>query len=171
MSGYAFDYSMSNNAIFAYDRGLMPASKITAAALRAHGITTPVQVVKYLIGKGRLRSEEWHHSSKFYNEVEFYDLDSIREQLKSIDIEEAAREMKTPSGQKHLVRLQWIDWEGSRNHPKAHEKEGVAVRTEKWFHLQNGHKKKRDGQYVKVLEIFDQVPAEYQDFFDGIKTC
>lgn len=52
-------YSMSNRAVRAYDRGLLPASKIK-------------QVPNELI-REYCSSEEWHHTSCKYNITEFYD--------------------------------------------------------------------------------------------------
>jgi hypothetical protein len=63
MAGY-YNFSMSNNAVDAYDRGLIPASKIK-------GI--PAELIKEYCA-----SEEWHHSSKEYNRVDFYDPRKVR---------------------------------------------------------------------------------------------
>ena len=58
MAGYQSDYSMSNNAIEAYDNGLLPASKIK-------GVPAPLIAA-------HCRYEEWHHSSSKFNKVKFY---------------------------------------------------------------------------------------------------
>ena len=80
MAGY-YGYSKSNNAIDAEERGLVVASKITKAWLQAHGITETVKTVKYMISKGFLSATEWNHTSKFYNETDYYDGEDLREQL------------------------------------------------------------------------------------------
>ena len=64
MSGYSPDFSMSNNAIAAYDNGLRPASKIPGV---------PAVLVKKFC-----RPDEWHHSSKAYNRVNFYNPAEVR---------------------------------------------------------------------------------------------
>lgn len=64
MAGY-HGHGMSNNAIDAYARGLVPASKIK-------GI--PVDLIDRFCGP-----DEWHHSSKFYNVVNFYDAKAVVE--------------------------------------------------------------------------------------------
>ena len=66
MTGY-HNYSMSNNAVDAYDKGLLPASKIK-------GI--PASLIKKYCS-----SEEWHHCSKKYNRVEFYDPRLVRKKF------------------------------------------------------------------------------------------
>lgn len=72
MAGYADDFSMSNNAIDAYDRGLRPRSKWTKAdildALPANA-RTYLQLDEYPLEFLReyfLEVEEWHHTSKHY---------------------------------------------------------------------------------------------------------
>ena len=77
MAGYADDFSMSNNAIDAYDRGLRPRSKWGKAdilnALPADA-RTYLQLDKYPLEFLReyfLEVEEWHHTSKHYNRTDF----------------------------------------------------------------------------------------------------
>ena len=64
MAGYS-GISMSNNAVEAYNRGLLTASKIRK--------NLPADlIVKYC------RSEEWHHASPHFNEVSFYNPDYVK---------------------------------------------------------------------------------------------
>lgn len=77
MAGYADDWSMSNNAIDAYDRGLRPRSKWTKAdildALPADA-RAYLQLDEYPLEFLReyfLVAEEWHHTSKHYNRTDF----------------------------------------------------------------------------------------------------
>lgn len=59
MAGY-YGYSMSNNAVDAYENGRFPASKI--------GRGIPVKLIREHCGEG-----EYHHTSKHYNVTYFYD--------------------------------------------------------------------------------------------------
>ena len=77
MAGYANDFSMSNNAIDAYDRGLRPRSKWSKADILN---ALPANARAYLQLDGYpleflreyfLVAEEWHHTSKLYNKTEF----------------------------------------------------------------------------------------------------
>lgn len=77
MAGYADDFSMSNNAIDAYDRGLRPRSKWSKAdildALSAEA-RTYLKLDEYPLEFLReyfLEVEEWHHTSKHYNRTDF----------------------------------------------------------------------------------------------------
>ncbi len=62
---------MSNRAVAAYDRGLMPAGKI-AQALRSEGFRVNGAWVKE-----NFTAREWHHTSSKFNETEFFDLDQV----------------------------------------------------------------------------------------------
>lgn len=88
MSGY-YGWSMSNNAVSAYENGEMPMSKWTKKAIIEH--------IKEAINEGDIEIQfslnelkklplkalrefcliytSWHHTSKFYNKTDFYSLD------------------------------------------------------------------------------------------------
>lgn len=61
MAGYADDYSMSMNALTAYDDGLVPLSKLP----KIKGVTSAnIRAI--------VPAEEWHHTSARYNRTKFY---------------------------------------------------------------------------------------------------
>ena len=64
MAGYC-DYSMSNNAINAYNEGRMPASRLA----RVMGITAA--------DVREAAPAEWHHTSKEFNCTNFYDCQAV----------------------------------------------------------------------------------------------
>jgi len=74
MAGYN-GYSKSNNAVSAERSGRYPLIKATAvlrAKLKKEGVSlTKKQCKELLLSKG---TDEWHHSSKFYNIVDYYDV-------------------------------------------------------------------------------------------------
>ena len=78
MAGYS-GFSMSNNALEAYERGLAPASKVR----KPKGVTS--KMVKALV-----EPVERHHTSKYYNLTDFYCPDEItlafNEGYKDIDV-------------------------------------------------------------------------------------
>ena len=73
MAGYA-GYSMSNNAVDAYDRGLKPMSKITKDDLPAD---ISVAFFRFLVREGFVGGSEWHHTSKKFNRTDFFDVDDL----------------------------------------------------------------------------------------------
>ena len=60
------------------DAWSVPKSRITAAWLKAHGITEKVRVVKSLIAAGRISPSEWRDGTTERTEqIEYYSADSI----------------------------------------------------------------------------------------------
>lgn len=144
MSGY-YGYSMSNNAMDAYDEGKMPISKWTKKAIlaaaesyfvneahdeQAEQKMTLLRKMKVeTLKKHLLACTEWHHSSKFYNRTDFYalcdlaeisleDMDSWLSAAPSATTEKPVAE--TPLRKKG--KIFYIVWGGTRNHPRATEK-------------------------------------------------
>ncbi len=95
MTGYANDYSMSNNAKQAYSNGSMPISKWNKKMIVEELITQANNASNYLKEsyefiqdvesfknmllkmnlnelKKLLEKDGWHHTSKCYNETNFY---------------------------------------------------------------------------------------------------
>lgn len=65
MAGYDWNAGMSNNAVSAYDAGLLPASK----AAQRFGFRS-AQAVRL-----NFRPREWHHTSKHFRCTDFYDVE------------------------------------------------------------------------------------------------
>jgi len=112
MAGYS-GYSKSNNAIDAEERGLMTASAlakklgVTAALIEEH-----------------CEPEEWHHSSSWYNRVNYYDLDQPSNEtiLKMQRIHKENKAKAKAGGEIHLnCKVKWLEWSGSRNNPRCKE--------------------------------------------------
>jgi hypothetical protein len=109
MAGYN-GFSMSNNATYAYEKGLCPASKIK-------GIPASL-INEYCY------PSEWHHSSKNYNKVNFYDPDDVRKTFNNnpdaiLALQNYKNNMKNSGTVYENSTVQWIRWEGSLKHPKA----------------------------------------------------
>lgn len=120
MSGYS-SYSMSNNAVLAYERGLCPASKIK-------GVPTA------LISEW-CRYEEWHHSSSRYNKVEFFQPEKVRA-IFGLELHEdypanpdavaalAAYKLSRKAAETTVHTgcvVEWIEWTGSIKRPKPND--------------------------------------------------
>jgi|GEM_PF-2558915 len=129
MAGYNWNAGMSNNAVDAYDNGLLPASKIKgipAALIEAH-----------------CRYAEWHHASKAFNKVKFYDEAYVLATFGLIEHEEyktdqqAIEALAKAKAEKKAAKVEtftnciveWIEWVGSLKRPKAYpqREEGCTV--------------------------------------------
>lgn len=112
MSGYN-GFSKSNNAVAAEADGRFPASVV------ARKLGVPAAYVRDRIG-----TSEWHHSSKYFNVVKYYDLAECEEWMDSEEgradflewqAEQKPRQTSTRTG----CRVEWLEWSGTRNHPRA----------------------------------------------------
>jgi hypothetical protein len=145
MSGYQEDFSKSNNAVEAENRGYYPAS-ILAQRL---GVKTKAVL-------SLLHSAEWHHSSKFFNPVAYY---SEEDAIEKLDALKAFQEPKKAEAVFQNCRGSFLIWGGTRNHPKATEaKFSGATVTQKgdWFTIsipgEAPFRKKKD---TRGFEVFD----------------
>ena len=167
MSGY-HNYSMSNNAVLAYENGEKPLSKWTKAAIiealedseaPAEFIVAvkkqPVAAVKTVL----LYCSSWHHTSKQYNKTDFYSVEDIdaenaAEYLRLIEAKaiEAKTNAKTKAEEQPIRALvSYVVWEGTRRHPKAREVEAEGTIIGNWFTADDGTRKRVDGSYFKII--------------------
>ena len=121
-------YSMSKNAADAYDSGEKPRSKWTKAEMlslledinpeileKAKSLSVKELRNIFLISKG------WHHTSKYFNTTDFYAFDFEKaEEMKPEDMPEHTKEAK-PAHKRYLGQFRYTVWDGTRNHPKAHD--------------------------------------------------
>lgn len=130
MSGYC-GYSMSNNAVNAYDNGEKPFSKWTKTeiieALSDYPIVEvlkkiPAKAVKQLC----LVKTSWHHTSCKYNKTDFYSIDdwAVSQMSKAtIDLFVNAHCDAVKSQNKRFKgTLEYLEWVGSKRHPRPIQK-------------------------------------------------
>ena len=167
MSGYS-GWSMSNNAVDAYSNGEKPLSKWSKAdvfeAIEEQEIELkcsieklmqlPVKVLKEVC----LTYSSWHHTSNHYNKTDFYSLDTERiENLTDEKIDELLSDYKKnkktetkPSEEKW--ECSFLEWSGSRKHPKATEVIEEGIVKGNWFYRSNGSKKKTTANGFKFIK-------------------
>lgn len=159
MAGYR-GYSMSNNAVTAYENGEKPISKWTKTAilgaLRADGLSEHDLAVlsKYPVGALKERvlvRSSWHHTSSRYNRTDFYSVSMDRaEELASRPYVRPAKTVREPVRERWLA--EWAEWGGTRKHPKIIGwvvEEGYLENG--WFYYKGG-KKKASGNYFRLKE-------------------
>lgn len=79
MAGYDYGRWKSNNAVFAENCGKFPLSKIRASMLTDYEIKFTLEEAKILAKIGEWEPSEWHHTSKMFNETNYYSLDALWE--------------------------------------------------------------------------------------------
>lgn len=134
MAGYN-GYSMSNNAVDAYENGEMPFSKWTKVALleKYKELCEEESIKCYDLSKvnakvlkdALLRCSSWHHTSSMFNQTDFYSISSMAcsnltdEVVAKLVDEKPIKEEKNSSIEKWEV--EYLVWGGSKKHPKATE--------------------------------------------------
>lgn len=135
-SGYS-GYSMSNRACEAYESGEKPLSKWTktdmfeaiAEYIEENNVTFTMSTLKKapksVITDLVLRKSSWHHTSSYCNETDFFSVDyDLLEQLTDEKITDAITAHKVTGKEKPLEKkykgsFTYLEWSGTRNHPKA----------------------------------------------------
>ena len=159
MAGYS-GFSMSNNAVDAYENGEKPLSKWKKSdiveAVESYRqenellfsmelfkkIPLPVMKEKFLYKKS------YHHTSSHYNRTDFYTIDDVElDELSDDRIESIICEGKNASKAENIPTEEtwectFLEWSGTRKHPKATEITEVGVIRGDWFYRKDGSKKK-----------------------------
>ena len=144
-SGY-MGYSMSNRAAAAYMDGEKPRSNWTKAEIISavekyaseNEVHFSVSMLKKLkVEKMRsvlLYRSSWHHTSSYCNRTEFYSididrLDNLTDGEISSAIESDKKKEQKQQTKRYLADVHYLEWYGTRKHPKAeeHRLEGVEV--------------------------------------------
>ena len=176
-SGY-YGYSMSNNAVDAYESGEKPLSKWTKteiiAQVKQQIKDEDLQINFYvnLLNKVSvnalrdyfLRWSSWHHTSSMYNRTEFFSVSS--EQIEALTDEELNKMIglkkqpkEEPKKDIFIGDIYYLEWEGTKKHPKPVKKEYTDVKIELrgcfyYVYDDNGReilKKKTDSNGTRVV--------------------
>lgn len=180
MAGY-FGYSMSNNAVDAYENGEMPISKWSKKAIMEEveksvregelSLQCSMQALGKLPVKALkeycLYSSSKHHTSKYYNMTEFYSLDIDRlEGLTDQELVEIVHMYKQQGGQE-ITEEKWkcsfLEWYGSRNHRKPRRFVETGTVKGQWFIRADGTRKKTTAtgfEFIEKIEDKAAVPAK-----------
>lgn len=112
LSGYS-GYSMSNNAVDAYNNGEMPISKWTKDIFLKQCEDEGINIDKITEYKKYLKKSSWHHTSKFYNATDFYSIDFelVKEDIKKGEIKGSVKEIEVTDEIKKQGPDILKDWE------------------------------------------------------------
>lgn len=179
---------MSVRAYEAYESSEKPLSKWTKTAI----INTVLdyrndfkydELKKYSkdVLKVFLTYSSWHHTGTYFNETEFYSLDeSFIENEKDYifevlnkKVKELKREKEEKKIQKDKEKLEkchfvYTEFEGTRKHPKAVDREAYGIIKGNWIYTEFG-KKSLNGKYIYKVKKFDRAPRETAQIFKNIE--
>lgn len=120
-------YSMSNNAVSAYEHGEKPISKWTKSELLGlikdsysdlYDVAkdAPLDVLRKIF----LIKTSWHHTSSHYNKTDFYSfndyVDITEDEILSRINTNKPRE-KEDKSDKYLADIEYLEWGGTRKRP------------------------------------------------------
>lgn len=172
MAGY-YKNSMSNNAKYAYEDGERPRSKWTKADIlsiaedlireeyaEAHFDFSLLKKVKAADLRDLLLApSSWHHTSRWYNATDFFEvsaerLDDLTEQevLRVIELEKAEKSQLKKEPKPEIWKCSFLEWSGTKKHPKATEITEVGEIKGSWFYRSNGSKKSTSAKGFRRLE-------------------
>lgn len=186
MAGYNYELGMSNNAVAAYSKDLVPLSKLKIDDLRAVDLKISLAFAKWLAKSGHWPSSEWHHSGgTWYNKVDFYDVGILAQMIEngSIDIlrtqaeyDEERINSKIEAAQDQEkgkpVKGHFAEWGGSRRSPRiiGHiEFTGRLING--WIHIDGVGKKKASGNHIHWEYVVSKDEMEPDLNPDSKNTC
>lgn len=85
---------------------------------------------------------------------------------KKKELEKEKEEKKSLKLQKCLFK--YIEWAGTRKHPKAIEKESYGIIKGSWIYYKDG-KKSLNGKYIHVIKEFERAPRGTAALFKQIE--
>lgn len=150
--GYDWSAGKSQRAVLAEHNGLMTATqlgkkfKVSAKAVRAV-----------------LCAEEWHHTSKMYNETDYYNPADVTDEdlalMKAFDAE--ARRARRAQPVTKRCNVEYVEWTGTRNRPKRNDIKFTGVDVDFLpgsdfvvIHTPSGPvRKNRYGKWVKITVL------------------
>ena len=154
MAGYD-NYSMSNNAVMAYETGEKPKSKWTKKEIieelrdQSEYLNVDINELKKLpistLREIALVQSSWHHTSSYFNRTAFYIVDASRIEEEDLKIEKKEITEKR-------VRAHYLEWSGTRKHPKATDYEEWGKIKGNWFYTDRGRKKSINARGFNILE-------------------
>jgi len=121
MAGYD-GFSKSNNAAFAEREGKMVASKLAAFAARRWPRLRGLTAADI---ESTLEPSEWHHTSSWFVAVNYFDPRDLRQRgVRGRLLKLALARKRSLSAAPVRITgcyVKWIEWSGSRKHPRADE--------------------------------------------------
>ena len=145
MAGYS-GYSKSNNAVHAERNGRFPASVLA----KKLGVKSAAIVAL-------IPTSEWHHVSKFFNTINYYDLEQAVERLEELKAWEEPKENEISYNN---CSGSYLEWSGTRNYPKAKKINFESIKVTKkgkWFILNLPTGIIRKNESTRGFHLIDKI--------------
>lgn len=180
MAGYS-GYSMSNNAVDAYEAGEKPIShwtkKVILNEVEDAVISGEIVLKCSFENLSKLPAEElksrglyvssWHHTSSRYNKTDFYSIDfDYFENLTDDEIDTIIREHKEYKNsdskievKKRNATVEFTEWSGTRKHPKATKVVKNGYIKGDYFYYTDIYKERKKwllGNWIRIISIDEE---------------
>lgn len=156
MAGYN-GYSMSNNAIAAYDQGLKPYSKWVKSDFIYFSETLPEDKKKAIKNarikelRSLLKYCEWHHTGLMFKKTDFYAInDELIESMNTDELISFLSPVEEKKPDEYRAICTFLEWSGTRKHPKATELTEEGTIKGNWFYRYDGSKKSITANGFKI---------------------
>ena len=172
-------YSMSEGAADAYENGEKPKSAwsknammdVITTIIEEEGLNLDHQVFdafpKSSLFALFFKESSWHHTGTFYNKTDFYALDymfvrgltnqRLYDMLKEVKEKKRRQKSDKLKALPRYVEVKYLQWSGSRNHPKATEIVARGYIKGQWFTSNAGVRKNIYSAGFEVLEEIDHL--------------
>lgn len=161
MAGY-YGFSMSNNAVSAYECGEKPLSKWTKEAILSLCGEKSEELASLTVSelrKNLLYNSSWHHTSCHYNRTVFYAFDDdaledmTPDRIAAIINDRQPRRAKEPI-ERITAEVKYTEWVGQyRNYRRPIERiETVSfLSSDKMLNLNHGRKRLSSVEIVRII--------------------
>lgn len=170
-------FSMSENAVAAYNNGEMPMSKWSKKAiLEAVEKNEDDRTLSFDFGlfskltlsqlRKFLTFSSWHHTSKEFNHTDFFavDFDALEEltddKIKALLAEKPQKQPKPVKPTPTMRKCKYLTWSGSRNHRKATEHEAECEVIGNWAYTPHGKKSITAKGFAFLDKRENEMPME-----------
>lgn len=171
--GY-INHSMSVNAQIAYDQGEKPLSKwnkrdIIKAILEEPGnIHTKESLEKLNLAtlkENFLEWSAWHHTSKHYNQTDFYKINA--EQVKNPQITISSKSKGNSEQVVEKATITYKEWKGTRRNGIFITVTTQALVKGNWAYTLSG-KKSLNGKHIEKVEKHGRAPSGTAETYKDI---
>ena len=179
---------MSVRACEAYENGEKPLSKWTKTDIIDEVLKERKDITRKELNRYNkealnffLICSSWHHTGSYFNSTNFYSLNentiglskgNIIEELNNRMewIKQAKQEEKQAKQEENPQKciVSYVEWEGTRKHPKAVNREAYGIIKGNWVYLEDC-KKSLSGKYIRVVKKFDRSPRGTAQIFKNIE--
>lgn len=155
---------MSERAFNAYQEGAKPLSKWTKREILDLIDSVDSDLSKKLSKVSKKKLQEtflvctsWHHTGSYFNKTNFYEFNvGAVEDFDQSMIHSLFEKNEIKSEILEYVYFEYIEFEGSRKHPKKVSKSAYGIKKGNWIYILDQYnlltKKKADGNWITKIE-------------------